>query len=431
MVKPINMKADDINVNGLLRSAESLNYFDYVDVSSEQETVVAQLLKDYKLNAEVWNQHNAIEFVTDGAAANGTPLKKISLHLGETNPLTHDNAGNSAAGILEDAPKKILFVPNYFIVSFLKDLTHWREKKLNHFERRDIILSKVQTKSPFILKNQNADWFVSPSESEKNPFMADLDRVDDFNQEITNLKVKEFTFEDKNDAAAKKFLSHAKSLGSIESVIQDHANKEKPSETILMKFFEALPTSEAKDATPGIFVVLSQLPGVYQIESSARSLFEKDLKTFRVMKLISREDSFSIERIEFQGLGITQTVTMEHDENRNWIFKSPEKVLLADDKKASNLLDELFSNKIRAFIAPEKVSESDALKLVIYYKEAGKREFHFWKKEGRILCKDLQSKRSEMLVMDFSIENSFPWDMKFFEKPPTPSAEKEPKTGKT
>lgn len=393
LVAPNSLKADNANVTSLLSSFQSLSAQDIISLKEDPPEKRASLLKEYGLDLASRNLSTSrkVQLLTDEG--------EISLYFGQEHPL-----GDSSFALVSRSGKEpdkkeevdelhVYLVPSYFKSHFEHDLTYWRDKKLLTVNAHEIVsfsLKQGQSAKQLFISGARKEgkWTLkqTPQLEVAEDVIADSEKITSFLNQIVGLSAKAFPMNGDLDGAA-----------LIGKVILE---KEKENNPIEISFLE----KKLGKKGDRLYATVSNLKTPFELDLSVRGSLEKTLKDFRLTKLITPMERFSIKRIEFTGkpIGKDPLVLTEVD---------------LSSEKVRNFLDKLSSNNIDQFLMKTEVptGEGEGIKLSVNADQpAMKREWIFWKKENRLYARDLVAQRNNVFLLSTTMLNALPWDPNFF-----------------
>lgn len=408
IVEPLKAMADTTNVNALLSTLTHAEPKSTVDLKEETSEKKAALLKEYQLNTAVENFAKSTGYV-QMKNANG---EFYAVSFGTTY-VTGDSffAVTAKGKELKPETNTIYLIPNYFKEATGKDLTHWRNKKLFSIATSEIDSFSYTGKKTSVSgkKNENK-WALDFTKPEKlTAVPGDVENVDNFLSVVTNTNARDFRFDNKQDAAAKKLLSKVQKIVMVEM--------KKGAETFQLELYMEPGTP------PYHYVTVSNLDPVFEIDLSSGNRFEKDVKDFRLSKLLSSVERFQADQAVFSWTGKKDAPLKLLKKNGGW--GTEEKEYQFKPAQMENLLDTLMNSRILRYIPRgQSLSGTPAVSLSLGdEKNPDKRKWTFFKAGRKIYAQDKEGDTVE-LTKEFSVK--LPWNRKDFEKFPEPTAEEMP-----
>jgi hypothetical protein len=148
------------------------------------------------------------------------------------------------------------------------------------------------------------------------------------------------------------------------------------------------------------------------MNSGVRNRIDKSLKDFRLTKLITSIERFTINRISLTGPGHNPTTTLSSQDGK---WKDASAKIQIDSEKIQSLLDRISGNRIQEFLDDKKAPSIGTQKLEFSLgddKNPSKRKWLVWRSGDKLYGKDLQSSRSEVVLIDQTVAELLPWDSK-------------------
>jgi hypothetical protein len=409
ITEPTKMKADSSNVNALLSTLNTLSPNETIELKDEKAEKKAALLKEYGVDADSRKSSRNVQVMT--------PKGGSVLYLGNTHPIGETifaveeeiDAGQKPTGKVNE--NHVYLVPSFFKANFEHDLNYWRDKKIltlgaHEIESFDLAGSKERISG----EKKEGKWTLH---SAKDELPGDSENINHFLNSVSSLTARGFAADNKpgnkNDARARSTLKGTKRVLTLTLKKEQGSDKEAPAPVTLQLY-----------QTPSkVYATVSNLDPVFELDTSTVQRLDKSVKDLRLTKLLTSMDLFSVKRFEFNGTVLIQ-------EKGKWV-KEGDKTPVSQEK-VQTTLDRLSGNRIKEFrdakAAPQNDKES--VKLVLGdEKNPSKKEFLFWKKDSKLYAKDLQSKRNEVYLIDWTLQDQLPWNQDFY-KMPEPKAEKSP-----
>lgn len=458
---PGKFKADDSNANSLVSSLNNLLPTDTIDLKEETPEKRSLLLKEYGLDAASRSQASTRRVEVE--TTSGSTL----MVLGGTHPIG-DNifvgveripAGGKPSGKIDE--NTVYLIASYFKSNFDKDLTHWRDKKVLSLSAHEVVEFKLKTaKEELTGSRKEGIWDLLTPKGEK--YSGDPENIDNLITGTTYLMAKNFAAEDSQSEAAKKILKGAKPVLSLSLKIdrpkagekpsdqgkspqpsgQPSSQPEAPSHWVTLQFWQvggtstSVPPKSKKPAAlkPGttsggkLYLTVSTVPTVFELESNSKERFEKGLKDLRMTKLITSMDRFGARKLEFSSSMASGKVEVLTQKDGKWLNAESKEI---NSEKITSLLDRLSGNRVKDFMTgPSAPSGSSGALQLSVFDEKGtvKRKFSFWTKGDQLYALDLLSGRKEVLLLDNVLKDSLPFNSPaatFFKKDepkPSPTA---------
>jgi hypothetical protein len=427
--EPLQVRADDSNVNSLVSAITGLAPSETIDLKDETADKRASLLKEYGLSPDLL-QGPTVRRVDIKSSAGETVL-----YLGATNPI-NDNifavveqvpAGQKPSGKADDS--KVLQIPSYFKSNFDHDLTYWRDKKVMSLVASEVQSFDIHSKKNGAIHGERKGnaWIIS---SGNKSVEGDPEMVDGLLNGAAYLTAKSFVSDSKEDAKAKATLKGIPELVSVTFKAQAPVTLTLYSNRKASKN-DAKPKPQAhdheheeelgrqgvtSDSTP-VYATVSNMDPLYELQTNSPKQFDKELKDLRLSKLITSLDRFSIKKIELSGKPMGDKPLTLITKDTKWVDASSQAEVNGD--KVQTFLDKISGNRIKDFIAAAKApaGEQDGLKVVLGDDQSPtKHQFVFWKNDGKLYARDLSSAQKEAFVVDSTVTDGLPWDRNFFKK---------------
>jgi len=421
---PAKLKADDANVNSLVSSLNNLSSNDVIDLKDESQEKKSSLLKEYGLDPASLKLTKSLKVTTESG--------ETVLYLGQTHPMgdtvfaVQENvpAGQTATGKIDES--RIYLVNTFLKANFDHDLTYWRNKKLFSLGSHEIASLKLESGGggELTAERKEGNWILHAKQED---LAGDIENIDNLLTTASFLSAKSFISDNKNDAKAKAALAGFSKVLTLTlqketqgTKMQAKGEKKEAPAPVQLTLFQKKPFSP----TGTLLATLSNLDPLFELDPSTKERMDKNTKDLRLSKLITSMDKFSMKRLEFSGKPIGNTPLVLKNENGKWIFQSDKTE--ASSEKVQATLDKLSGNRIKDFLTGKALptGEQDGLKMVMGDdKTEATRQFIFWKKDGKLYARDLQSKptlpsgslkRSEVLLIDTAVESGLPWTGDFF-----------------
>ncbi|MBI4925447.1 MAG: DUF4340 domain-containing protein [Bdellovibrio sp.] len=414
LVEPLKTNGDSANVNSFLSSLQYLSSQSTIDLSTESEEKRKSLLKEYKLDKETRQGHQA-KYVETKAAGGETQI----IYFGETHPM-----GDAIFTLTNNDEKKVYLVPTYFKNNFDHDLTYWRDKKLFSLSNSEIQKFELKSdKSHIIGERKDGQWALTSLEKGKSEELpGDPDQVDSLLNGITFLNAKQFISEKKDDAKSKDALKGVPLIATFTLTGTKEGEKEKKTTPTVVSIAVYEKTKkETSLKTEAIYTAVSNLDPLFELDTSAKGKFEKTLKDLRLTKLITNMERYQIKNIEVTGSVLGDKKISLHQKEAKCKALSELKELNKeiDNDKVNSLLDKLSSTKIKDFLKSTEIPTGAHEGINLSFgdeKTQGKRKFLFWKKDDKLYARDLISKRQEAFLVENTLKDTLPWKIDFFLK---------------
>lgn len=417
MLEPLQLKADDSNVNSILSALKNVQSQESIDLSKQTAEKKKQLLTDYGLPEE--GRKAGIVREVELTDAEG---KTRTFWLGATHPI-----GDGIFTVSSTVGEGTVFVlPSHFKSHFERDLKYWRNKKLMALATADINQFSVQGGSGKVEGTRaEGHWNIKAAgKATAEELAGDNENIDSLLSAVANLTAKDFASEKKDSPEAKKALTGAKKVVTL--TLQQKAKKEgeTPTAPLTLELFEK---AGAKKEDPArLYAQLSSSDPLYELDAGAKKRLDKGLSDLRLSKLLSSLERYATKRIEFSGKAVGAKPLVVVSKEGKWQTDpktEPEDSF--DTELVQKILDRLSGSRIQEFVDSKKspAGETSGLKVTLFQDESGskKREFTFWKSsDGKLaFARDLASKRPEVYKVDPAIEQALPSKAEFFVKAKT------------
>jgi hypothetical protein len=429
LTEPLQVRADDSNMNSLVSALNNLSPSETIDLKDETPEKRAALLKEYGLSAD---------------ALMGPSVRRVDIrtssgeavaYIGGTNPI-NDNlfaviervpAGQKPTGKPDDT--KVLQIPGYFKANFDHDVTYWRDKKVLSLVASEVQSFEIKSKKNGTItgERKGGGWIIKSGSAN---FEGDPETVDGLLNGAAYLTAKTFVTDSKSDAKAKatlkgspEFLSvtFVKASGPVTLTLFSNRKVSKSEAKTLIKrpghhHEEELNQGVAADATP-VYATVSNTDPLYELQANAPRQFDRELKDFRMTKLITSLDRFSIKKVELSGKPMGDKPLTLVSKDTRWVDASNQNEVNSD--KVQSFLDKISGNRITDFLSGSNVpaGEQDGLKVTLGDDQnPTKHQFVFWKNSGKLYARDLSSARKEAFLVDSTVVDGLPWGRDFFNK---------------
>jgi hypothetical protein len=438
LADPLNVKADDTNVNSFVSTLNSLAASDTISLKDETPEKKAALLKEYGLDPATISAHKDREvLITTDAGSTG-------IYLGVQHPigegifaaLEHSAKDQKLTGKIDE--NTVYILPNLMKPIFERDLTFWRNKKLFNISTPEVAIFHLKTSKTDISGVKTGGAWTLTVHGETFP--GDMEAIDNLLTGATYLVAKSFVTDQKTDAKAKQTLKGAKNLLTFSiqkaappapapssSGAQTTAAATQSEEPVVLSLFQKQDGKAEKNGAIHMktYVTLSNTDPLYEVESYAKERLEKDVKDLRLSKLITPMDRFSAKKLSFEGAQLSKPISLGMKDAKWFDSLDPNDTI--DSEKVQSLLDKLSSTRTKDFIpmanakAAVLKAESNSLKMTLGDDtQAEKKRLEFWKvidKSGsELYARDLASPRKELFLIDFALSEALPWDKNTFTK---------------
>lgn len=400
ITEPLKTQADVSNVNGLLSTLNHIEPKSAVDLKEETPEKRAALLKEYKLYDVVENLKKSTGYIQIKRADG----EIVMLSFGE-NYVTGDSffalVAKGKAENIKPMSDTVYLIPNYLKESSGKELSHWRNKKLFSWSASEISsFSYAGSKTSFNAKKNENKWtldFTKPTIQAGLP--GDVENVDNFLSVIVNTNAKGFKFDNKSDPSAKAFIATLKHLIRLEI--------KKGEESLQFDFFEK------SGGAPSYYALVNNLDPVFEVDQGANNRFNKDVKDFRLSKLLSSIERFQAVHAAFTWKNKKEAPLKLEKKSGNW--NTDEKGYQFKPARIESLLDSLMNSRIESYVLKNKMTPGpDAVTLALGdEKTPEKRVWTFFKSSGKIYAKVHEG---DTVELTHEFDKQLPWNRKEFEK---------------
>jgi hypothetical protein len=412
IVEPSKLKADDSNANSLLSTLSNLTANETIDLKDETPEKRATLLKEYGLDETARKTARRVDVVSGQG--------ETILYLGQPHPMGETlfaieeqlTANQKSLGRADE--NRVYLVPNFFKANLEHDLTYWRDKKLLSLGAHDVASFQLEgSKAHLSAEKKDGQWLIH---SGKDVLVGDIENIDALLSATVFLSAKNFTSDDKTNAQAKSALSGLSKVLSL-TLQKDQGAEKKAPEPFTISFFRKKSSAQKPQPTDKLYATVSNLDPLFELDSTSVDRLDKSVKDLRLTKLITSMEQFSAKRVEFDHIpNSADPIILTHNDGK-W-FTSAGKVEVSSAKVQSSL-DKISGNKIKDFYEGSAIpsGEKDGVKFTLGdEKNDTKRQFVFWKKDGKVYARDLLSKRNEAFLVDNSIQDALPSEKDFFKK---------------
>ncbi|MFZ9595770.1 MAG: DUF4340 domain-containing protein [Bdellovibrionia bacterium] len=418
ITSPLKTKADDGNVNSLLSTLHHLTPTDVIDLKDEGNEKKQLLLKDYGLDPASLPTAKKISVTTEKGM-------KV-LYLGQAHPLGESlfaaeelaPAGTSSQG--KPDTDRIFLINHSFKTQLERDLSYWRNKKLFSLGASEI--ESFELKGP---QNQlqafrkDGRWTLKAQGKE---VPGDIEAIDTLLTSTVFLSAKGFVSDQKAAPPAQKALIGFTPAFSLKLQTFSHEGTSTPPPPLELKVFQK---KSPGSASGKLLATLSNSDPLFELDPSALDRLNRSVKDLRWSKLISSMDQFSAKRLEFEGKSLGSKPWVWVNQQGKWILESTKAPVASEKVQAT--LDLLSGNRIEDTRPSQGSLPQTAESLTLTLgddRTPKKRQFLFWKKDGKLWARDLHSNMNFDLLIQSSVEAGLPWNDHFFTPPSAP----EPKT---
>ncbi len=392
LTAPGKLSADDSNVNALLSAVANLSRTETISLVEDKPEKRKALLQDYGLSKEE----------RDAGRRNSITVEPVNgpsrqLWVGEPHPL-----GNSVYALIEGQETEVLLVPVSVRAQFTHDLTWWRNKRITSLKSSDVKELRIISENQTVIasKKQPGQWDLSLTRAGQTDLLpGDPENLDGIVASATALQATRFGAENRTAPAALSLLKGTKTALTL--ILKDTAGKETE-----LRFQE-----KGKGEKRQAYVLSSQADPVFEVEGSTSDRLNPSLAELRLSRLLTSMERFATKKLVFESkaLGKEPLALSGADLNQD---------------KTQQLLDRLSGNRIREFLTGAKIpsgEESGILVRLADSQDIDKKRLRFWKKGDQLYARDLDSKRSEVFVVDPSIWDMLPQRRDAFQAPAQPS----------
>lgn len=430
ITEPMKVKADDSNVNALLSSLNNLDKAETIDLKDETPEKRATIFKEYGLSPEDLQSPGHKQVATQ------TSKETTFLYFGNFNPVGENYyaaeevvpKGQKPTGKIDQT--QAFVAPSYFKSNFDKNLTFWRDKRLLGFAPADVQSFELKSKKAgdLTLVHGKGQWEI---QSRSGNIPGDIENVDAFLSALSFMTAKDFAANDKNGPEAKAVLKGARVLLTLTL----HDPKE-----VMMTVYEKGGVPEKKKPKKGaptppptppstLYAVVSGADPLYELNSMAREQLDKSIKDFQLNKLITSTERFTIKQMEFSGPLIGNPPLTLKQVNSVWKIEPGDQI--AAQNKVQDTLDKLSGNRIQEILTGSAIPEGQKSGMTVSLgdeKNPAKRQFLFWRQNGKVYARDLQANRDQAFAVDTAVADGLPWQRGYYNQS-TPSPSPAPSAG--
>jgi hypothetical protein len=438
LTQPTQARADDSNANSLVSALSNLEAAETIDLKDETPEKRAALLKEYGLSPE------ALQGASVRKVDIKSPAAESIAYLGATNPI-NDNifaviekvpAGQKASGKADET--KVYQFPSYVKGYFDHDLSYWRDKKVLALASSEVQSFEIKSKKNGTISAERKDggWIIKSGNS---TFDGDNETIDNMLSAAAFLSAKSFVADSKSDPKAKAILKSNPEILSVTFHKAQGNAKEAPAPVVLTLYSKQKDSKSgskasakasphghdhehefdqgaAADAQP-VYATVSSNDPLYELQPAAPKQFQRELKDFRLSKLMTSLERFSVKKLEFAGKPIGDKPLTLVNQDSKWLDDSSKAEVRED--KVQTLLDRLTGNRIKDFLTGSAIpaGEKDGLKLTFGDdKNPAKHQYVFWKNGSNLYARDLVSAQKEAFLVDSTVTDALPWTRDFFKK---------------
>ncbi len=419
ITEPVQLRADDSNVNTLISALNHLNSGDIISLKDESAEKRAALLKDYGLDPESRKVAKRIEVITE----KGTTV----LFVGGTHPIG-DNTfaiekkltkGEPPSETVDDT--QIYLIPNHFKANLEHDITYWRDKKLLTVASHEIESFQLVGRNGELSGNRKDHPWTLNSHSRDLP--GDPDQINNLLNAAAGLSAKAFVSDHKTDESARTALHGASQVLTL-TLWKEKGSAPQAPEPITLTLLQKKVGSEPSH----LYAIVSNADPVFEIEPGSLNRLDKSPSDLRLSKLLTTLERFNVKRLEFSGKPIGPSPLILTQKEGKWTSEGANQDL--DTSKVQNLLDRLSGTKVKEFLTGASTPKGDEEGLTV--KTSDDKKSHtwiFWKTGSNLYARDTESHSGEVLLMDQSMAETLPWNRDFFYQP-KPKAEGSPRPEK-
>jgi hypothetical protein len=416
VTQPVELKADDSNVNALLSTLNNLQPNETIDLSPETPEKRSRLLKEYLLDEAGRSRKDArkvlIQFV-DGSSR--------GLVLGDQHPVGDVFFAGTLEGEKFD-DQKVLLIPSYFKSNFERELIHWRDKKLLSVASHQVVaLDVAMPKGNYRAEKKDGMWQLRAAGA-KDSVPGDSESVDNMLSALGYLTAKSFASEKKSDPKAKGKLAGSPQVLSVRLEFEKGADGKATLEPVTVQLFQSKSNAKAP-----LFATVSTNDPLYELDPGARDRLSKDIKELRLSKLLTSTDRFAAKKIKISGPSAMTVVQKEG----KWLKEGGGEMA---QEKVTTLLDRMSGNRIRDFLKSAPAGENEGIRIELFDdKDKELRSYVFWRakaaasapeaKDGLQLFARIKNETQEVVLVDKSLQDALPWKAGHFDLvAPTPTA---------
>ena len=218
MIEPLQLKADDSNVNSILSALKNVQSQESIDLSKQTAEKKTRLLGEYGLPEEGRKNGTVREITLTDAEG-----KTRTFWMGATHPI-----GEGIFTLSSTVGDATVFVlPSHFKSHFERDLRYWRNKKLMSLATSDINHFEIQGSTGTVLGTRaEGQWNLTggTQATAAAGLGGDNESIDSLLSAVANLTAKDFPAEKKVSPEAKTALMGTKKVLTLQ--VQSKPKKE-------------------------------------------------------------------------------------------------------------------------------------------------------------------------------------------------------------
>lgn len=436
MTLPLQTRAEDSNVNGMISAMTQLDSTEIFELKQETPEKRAALIKEYGLAKETLGT----AFVRKVGLK--TNQGQMVVYFGNPHPISQDifaaveetGPNDKPSGKIDE--NKIYLIPSHYKSYFGHDESYWRDKRIVNFSGSEVESFEINRKkvnsneSPkdlsqekiFSVSRSGKDWMIKVGKSE---YPGDPENIDTFLNTMTYLNAKSFVSNSKTDAQAKAALKGTKPVvtlvvrrkGAPDPIAFEVVEKPSSTPDMKEKGHAKVIEKKLKDEEARIFVTLNNADPVYELVNADQGKLNKSLKDLRLAKLLSTSDRFAVKKILVEGIPVGQPLSIVMKDGK-WAFESEKTEL--NTEAVQKTLDRISGNRIRDYLKGSAIAsgENQGIKVTLSdEKGAIKAKIAFWKNKNVLYARDLNSQRTEeAFLVDSTVMDGLPWEHSYFSK---------------
>lgn len=388
--------ADKTQVGDFVQDLQKLTWMEKLEYDPKQDGEWEKFILQFKLDEK--SQQIAGARKLEITSAEGSTQ---TLLIGDEHPFGGKNYALNPAHA-----KEVVLIPKNLITQIDRDKDQWLDKSIFEFPAHEITRLDLQS-SKLKLKatKEGANWWI---DSNGKKILGSDNVLDKVILTLSQLKATKIVAGNKNSSAGKKLFSSAAAylrgtlkLKNSEIYFEAKKLKEKTSEKVLL-------VHGAKDP-------------VYEVNTYNLDSLNKELKDFRVKRLLAPAERFEAQKIEFSGTPVDPApLVVQRNGEAGWTLAGGAAL---DSKKVDQALDELMTeNLIRNYFPPSQTPgapEGEKLGMKIRFLDAqGKafREILLWKYKERLYARDLTHPKEDVYEINNVINAFLPWTSDAYSK---------------
>jgi hypothetical protein len=401
LTEPIKLKADDSNLNTFVSALSTLSAAETIDLKGETPEKQKALLKEYGVESLLPSSKQVQVTTSSGTT---------TLFLGNIHPI-----GESIFSIKNKQTQQVYLIPSFFKTNFEHELTYWRDKKLFSLGAHEVQSFQLQGTEHSSGMRKDGQWILKSNTADD--LTGDPEAMDHLLSGAIHLSAKNFASNHQNDEKAKAILKGLPVVLTLTLQKEKTASETQTPAPIVLKLYQkkAPKTKEAsqKSASP-VYATVSNLDPVFELDSGAAQRLNKTIKDLRLTKLVTSIERFTAKRLAFTGAPLGPTPIVLTQQGDKW----------PSSKKVQDLLDRLSGNRIQAFLDGKTTpAEAQGIQVEIGDEQTPKKKhLLFWQIQGKLYARDLQSKKSEIYLIDPMVRDVLPWSKDYFKEEPPVNA---------